>query len=526
MANGQRRGAGPGRNEEPRIAPEDEDATRDIPMSYAPEETRVAPPDPPASETRIGPQDLVDEQEDIVTEARKGQSVPPPRGVAGRGPEARGAARGQEVIVTEARSHRSPSTGDARAGRGQEAIVTEARPSRPPARGGAESDLPPKGRTAGRAPPEDPRGRADARGARERIQELDLDEDEDTNASAAHAGGDDEEFQLFTSGGVEDEHLPFATELRGGGSAPAAGMRGGSAPAAGMRGGSATEVREGAAPAARGGSAPAGMRGGSAGEGRGGSAPATEVRGGSAPATEVRGGPAPETEVPGGPPRVERVKVPASNWLSRGSEKPQASGGLAAGVVRLSPLEPAAGKVAAAAEDGPALRTMFANHSALLAEQLREALSKKMYGRGPHRVLRIDEPEGPSTAGGKLARQNISLVPRKGSGPSLVCGWVDVSKREAQLRNHDAVAKRYESHHGEPLELVAEEYERFLNDVEEVLAKAVIKVRLIVPEEQAGARMVAPAVQARAKGGVPMVLVLVLMGLAFALGLFVGKTPG
>jgi translation initiation factor IF-2 len=223
---------------------------------------------------------------------------------------------------------------------------------------------------------------------------------------------------------------------------------------------------------------------------------------------------------------VERVKVPASNWLSRGNEKPQASGGLAAGVVRLSPLEPAAGKVAAVAEEGPALRTMFANHSALLAEQLREALSKKMYGRGPHRVLRIDEPEGPSTAGGKLARQNISLVPRKGSGPSLVCGWVDVSKREAQLRNHDAVAKRYESHHGEPLELVAEEYERFLNDVEEVLAKAVIKVRLIVPEEQAGARMVAPAVQARAKGGVPMVLVLVLMGLAFALGLFVGKTPG
>ncbi|MFY1826846.1 hypothetical protein ACN47A_13080 [Myxococcus fulvus] len=522
MANGQRRGAGPGRNEETRMAPEDEDATRDIPMSYAPEETRVAPPDPPASETRIGPQDLVDEQEDIVTEARKGQNVPPPRGVVGRGPEARGAARGQEVIVTEARSNRSPSAsaGDARAGRGQEAIVTEARSSRPPARGGVESDPSAKGRAGGRVPSEDPRGRAGARGAQERIQALDLDEDEDTNASAAHAGGDDEEFQLFTSGasGAEDEHLPFATEIRGD-TAPAAGLRGGAVPA--------TEVRGGSAPSSggRGGSAPAaGPRGGAvpATEVRGGSAPATEARGGAPLATEVRGG----SEVPGGPPRVERVKVPASNWLSRGGEKPQAPGGLAAGVVRLSPLEPAAGKVAAAAEEGPALRTMFANHSALLAEQLREALSKKMYGRGPHRVLRIDEPEGPSTAGGKLARQNISLVPRKGSGPSLVCGWVDVSKREAQLRNHEAVAKRYEAHHGEPLELVAEEYERFLNDVEEVLAKAVIKVRLIVPEEQAGARLVAPAVKDRAKGGVPMLLVLVLMGVAFALGLFVGKTPG
>jgi len=197
------------------------------------------------------------------------------------------------------------------------------------------------------------------------------------------------------------------------------------------------------------------------------------------------------------------------------------------GVVRLSPLEPVGSKgaVAQPQEEGPALRTMFANHSALLAEQLREALDKKMYGRSPHRVLRIDEPEGPSTAGGKHARQAISLVPRKGSGPSVVCGWVDVSKREAQLRNFEAVAKRYESHHGEELVLAQEEYERFFQDVEAVLTQASIKVRLIVPEESAGARMLAPATQARAKG-VPVWLALLLMGAAFALGMFMGRAPG
>lgn len=217
----------------------------------------------------------------------------------------------------------------------------------------------------------------------------------------------------------------------------------------------------------------------------------------------------------------------ASGWLAKGGgeKRPAASASPAkVGVVRLSPLEPAKGKMAAAEEEAPALRTMFANHSALLAEQLRSAMASKMYGRGPHRVLRIDEPEGPSTAGGKLARQAISLVPRKGSAPSVMCGWVDVSKREAQLRNFESAAKRYESHHGEPLEMQPEEYERFLRDVEEVLTQAVIKVRLIVPEEGAGAVRVATPAKARRKG-VPVSLAVMLAVLAFVLGLYVGRMP-
>ncbi|MBL0696352.1 hypothetical protein JJE73_22165 [Comamonas sp. JC664] len=242
------------------------------------------------------------------------------------------------------------------------------------------------------------------------------------------------------------------------------------------------------------------------------------------PATEVQTDVMPQ-KLPaaraGGPP------AKPTGWLAAGGEKrassPRASEAPASlGVVRLSPLEPLGAKVVAAADEAPALRTMFANHSALLAEQLREALSKKMYGRGPHRVLRIDEPEGPSTAGGKLARQAISLVPRKGSGPSLTCGWVDVSKREAQLRNFESVARRYEDHHGEPLELQPEEYERFLNDVEAVLLQAVIKVRVIVPEEAGAVRVQGPAARSRTKG-VPPLWAGLLAVLAFALGLLAGR---
>ncbi len=118
---------------------------------------------------------------------------------------------------------------------------------------------------------------------------------------------------------------------------------------------------------------------------------------------------------------------------------------------------------------GESNRTMFATHAALFAERLRDRFAKKIYGRTPHRVLRIDEPEGPSTAGGKLARQSISLIPRRGTAPSIVCGWVDVARKEAQLRGHESVARRYEAHHGTPLDLAEEDYERCIDDLVEAL---------------------------------------------------------
>ncbi|MFP2928881.1 hypothetical protein ACLESO_27515 [Pyxidicoccus sp. 3LG] len=407
MSNGKKGAARPGRPEETRIAPEeDEDATRDIPFLTRPEETRMAP--------------LVDE--DATAD------IP----LLTRPEETRMAPLEPEEVALQTRLESQ----DARSPRG--------------------------GKARGQAAP--------ARGGRDVPQ------------------GD-----IGTEVRGQKAQAEISTEVRG--QKSPVDLR--------------TEVRGHKAPMDV----------------------STEVRGHKAPAdvsTEVRGHKAPmdvSTDIMSPKPAaVQGGKEggKATGWLAHGGEKKKASPPPAqVGVVRLSPLEPAKGK-AAAEDESPALRTMFANHSALLAEQFRDAMASKMYGRGPHRVLRIDEPEGPSTAGGKLARQAISLVPRKGSGHSVMCGWVDVSKREAQLRNFEAVARRYESHHGEPLEMQPEEYERFLTDVEEVLTKAVIKVRIIVPEE-VGAVRIAPA-KAQRKG-MPVLLAITLAVLAFVLGLFVGRMP-
>ncbi len=174
---------------------------------------------------------------------------------------------------------------------------------------------------------------------------------------------------------------------------------------------------------------------------------------------------------------------------------------------------------------GESNRTMFATHAALFADRLRDRFAKKIYGRTPHRVLRIDEPEGPSTAGGKLARQSISLIPRRGTAPTIVCGWVDVARKEAHLRGHESVARRYEAHHGTALDLAEEDYERCIDDLAEALTAGGIKVRVLIPEESAAPRGASPAPETGAQG-FPLWMVGALGATAFLLGMMVGRLTG
>ncbi|WNG25398.1 hypothetical protein F0U62_16265 [Cystobacter fuscus] len=179
------------------------------------------------------------------------------------------------------------------------------------------------------------------------------------------------------------------------------------------------------------------------------------------------------------------------------------------------------------ASAGESNRTMFASHAALFADRLRERFAQKRYGRAPHlRVLRIDEPEGPSTAGGRLARQPLSLVTRSGTAPTLVCGWVDVAREEAQLRGYESVARRYEAHHGTPLDLTAKDYERCIEDLEVALRSGGIRVRVVIPDDPVPSRESAPSPTATAPRGLPLEWGAVAIAVAFLLGVLVGRWSG
>lgn len=189
---------------------------------------------------------------------------------------------------------------------------------------------------------------------------------------------------------------------------------------------------------------------------------------------------------------------------------------------RMAPMLEPSEAPAPAPSAGESNRTMFATHASLFAERLQDKFAKKIYGRTPHRVLRIDEPEGLSTAGGRLARQSISLISRKGKEPSIVCGWVDVSKNEAQFRGHESMARRFEAHHGTPLDLSQEDYERCIDDLVQVMVAGGIKVRVLVPDEASPVQPASPPPEVRKQGIAPWMMI-VLGTVTFALGLLVGR---
>jgi hypothetical protein len=148
----------------------------------------------------------------------------------------------------------------------------------------------------------------------------------------------------------------------------------------------------------------------------------------------------------------------------------------------------------------------------------------------PYR-LRIDEPDGPSTAGGLHARQPISLVANLDSAPPIVVGWVDVAKKDAQLRTYDVVKRRHQSRFTTPLVLTASEYEEFLNELVETLFYGGIKIMLQVPDDEptpgqslhspAQAQTQAPAQQQTSGRG--CLGTLFILGVTFATGVAVGS---
>jgi hypothetical protein len=169
------------------------------------------------------------------------------------------------------------------------------------------------------------------------------------------------------------------------------------------------------------------------------------------------------------------------------------------------------------------LRTAFSNKAALIADLIKATFSRRSYGRAPYR-LRIDEPDGPSTGGGRQARQPISLVAAMDSAPAVVCGWVDVAKKESQLRSYGVVAKRHKNRYGNDLDITEDEYERFINELVDTLFYGGIKILVQVPDEpdpQQQAQAQAQA-QQQPQGSRSCLGTLLLLTLTFALGVGAG----
>ena len=170
--------------------------------------------------------------------------------------------------------------------------------------------------------------------------------------------------------------------------------------------------------------------------------------------------------------------------------------------------------------------TMFANRAVITATAISSAFANRTFGTAVKRKLRVDEPEGPSTGGGKKARQPLSLIPVQGASPALVCGWIDVVTNEAELRSFGSLASRYFARHKLMPDIAEPEYNGFIDELRKTLTTVgITKIEMAHEEPPAEVAMAAGAAPVTAGGGskniamiaIAAVAIAVIIGALFAL---------
>ena len=115
-----------------------------------------------------------------------------------------------------------------------------------------------------------------------------------------------------------------------------------------------------------------------------------------------------------------------------------------------------------------------------MSDLLNLRFAKERFGTTRPRYLRVREPDGPSTAGGRRARQAITLIDAQEDPRStIVCGFVDSAAKKAELRGFAVVGRAYEQRFGAPADITRGEYNRMMSMLQDFMAGQGIETRLV-----------------------------------------------
>jgi hypothetical protein len=167
-------------------------------------------------------------------------------------------------------------------------------------------------------------------------------------------------------------------------------------------------------------------------------------------------------------------------------------------------------------------RTVHAQQAFEFTEVFAYKFDPVIYGQAHPRRLKLQEPDGPSTAGGKQARQSMVLLPDEGDR-KLVVGWIDVSQKMSELRSYTVVSQQYKARFNTDLDLRKEEYEALLQDLRSFLRIQKIDHKIV--EAQVGpqvAKKPAQAAEAPVEGGASTGALLAMLSIGILIGFALG----
>jgi len=137
-------------------------------------------------------------------------------------------------------------------------------------------------------------------------------------------------------------------------------------------------------------------------------------------------------------------------------------------------------------------RTMVSQQAMEMSQLLTLRFARQAVGSEVPKRLTVQAPDGPSTEGGKRARQSIVLTPVEDGAPgAIMCGWLDIAQKAAELRTHAVVAQSHRDRYHKELDVAQDQYDALMTDVVNLLASQSFHTN-IVDLADVGDRMTSP----------------------------------
>ncbi|MGF1508635.1 MAG: hypothetical protein ACFB9M_03935 [Myxococcota bacterium] len=123
-------------------------------------------------------------------------------------------------------------------------------------------------------------------------------------------------------------------------------------------------------------------------------------------------------------------------------------------------------------------RTHHSDQALAICELVNLKFSAVRYGSRHRRLVRLREPDGPSTDGGRKARNALVLISDiDPNEPSVMFGWVDSARQEGEIRAYAVVSDIHRRRFGRGFDLSRTEYLRLSEHVRSFLEAQGIRVR-------------------------------------------------
>jgi hypothetical protein len=170
---------------------------------------------------------------------------------------------------------------------------------------------------------------------------------------------------------------------------------------------------------------------------------------------------------------------------------------------------PAAGAGGPQGPAGPSQKQQVMTQMAGAAMNMSEIVKSSFQRAVPGWSAELSEPVGPSTGGGELAQQPVSLVAQ--SGERLAVGRVDSARKTATIRSYDVVSAMCQQRYGRPFNVPPQDYQRFVDTIGRLFGSFGLQVthetHYTMPSPQGGGPVVAGG-----GGGSNKTLLVLLLG--------------